>query len=75
MIPTLTNKEFNQYRCAPDQVSILTGSMFWGALLGSFLVGSFIGLLVFLSLWQATVLYMAKLIALIIGVLAVAVIF
>jgi hypothetical protein len=70
----MANQDFNKYRCAPDQVSLITGSMFWGSLLGSFLVGSFVGLLLFLCLWQATVFYMARLIALLIGVLAVAVI-
>jgi hypothetical protein len=74
MIPTMAYKDFDKYRCAPDQVSILIGSMFWGSLLGSFLVGSFVGLVIFLCLWQATVLYMAKVIALFVGVLAVAII-
>ncbi|KAG7372979.1 hypothetical protein IV203_033703 [Nitzschia inconspicua] len=73
-IPTMANKDFNKYRCAPDQVSILTGSMFWGTLLGSFLVGSFVGVLVFLCLWQATVYYMAKLFAILGGILVIAII-
>jgi hypothetical protein len=74
MIPTMTNNDFDKYRCAPDQVSVLIGSMFWGSLLGSFLVGSFIVLLIVLYLWQATVLYMAKMIVLFVGVFVVAII-
>ncbi|KAG7356326.1 hypothetical protein IV203_001012 [Nitzschia inconspicua] len=73
-IPTMANKDFNKYRCAPDQVSILTGSMFWGTLLGSFLIGSFLGVLVFFCLWQATVYYMAKLFAILGGILVIAII-
>ncbi|KAG7356321.1 hypothetical protein IV203_001007 [Nitzschia inconspicua] len=73
-IPTMANKDFNKYRCAPDQVSILTGSMFWGTLLGSFFFGSFLGVMVFLCLWQATVYYMAKLFAILGGILVIAII-
>jgi multidrug efflux pump subunit AcrB len=51
-IPTLHDKDFNKYRRATDQVSILTGSMFWGSLISSMLVGGAVGLLVFLCLWQ-----------------------
>jgi dolichyl-phosphate-mannose--protein O-mannosyl transferase len=55
-IPTLHDKDFNKYRVAPDQVSILTGSMFWGCLISSALVGGVIGLLVFLCLWQVRII-------------------
>mmetsp|Transcript_24281 Transcript_24281/g.45209 ORF Transcript_24281/g.45209 Transcript_24281/m.45209 type:complete len:1056 (+) Transcript_24281:78-3245(+) len=73
-IPTMANEEFNKYRCAPDQVSVILGSMFWGCFLSSILVGGFVGVLVFISLWQATVYFIARVIALFIGVLAVALI-
>lgn len=47
VIPTLRNKDFNRYRCAQDQVALLTGSLFWGALFSSMLVGGAIGFVVF----------------------------
>ena len=46
-IPTLRNKDYNRYRCAPDQVALLTGSLFWGSLFSSIVVGGTIGLIVF----------------------------
>ena len=51
-IQTLHNKDFNKYRVATDQISILTGSMFWGSLLSSALVGGFVGVIVFVFVWQ-----------------------
>lgn len=46
-IATLRNKDFNRYRCAPDQVALLSASLFWGALASSVTVGVIIGGLVF----------------------------
>lgn len=46
-IATLRNKDFNRYRCAPDQVALLTPSLFWGSLFSSVVVGGAIGLIVF----------------------------
>ncbi len=67
VIPTLKYNDFDKYRRAPDQVSILTGSMFWGCLISSVLVGGFFGLLLFLCLWQATVYFVQRIIAVFIG--------
>jgi hypothetical protein len=55
MIPTLHDRHFNKYRFAGDQVSILTGSMFWGSLISSALVGGAVGFIVFLFLWQVRI--------------------
>ena len=52
VIPTLRNPRFNRYRFAADQVTILMGSMFWGCLIASLLVGGIVGSIVFLFLWQ-----------------------
>jgi hypothetical protein len=54
VISTLKDRDFNRYRFAADQVTILTGSMFWGCLLASFLVGGVVGSIVFLFLWQVS---------------------
>ena len=97
-IPTLRNKDYNRYRCAPDQVALLTGSLFWGSLFSSILVGGTIGLIIFFfvspreglmhrlnvyhivfsrpspfcrQLWQATVYYAQRLVAILIGMLSV----
>ena len=34
------------------RVQVLTGSMFWGSLLSSALVGGFVGVIVFVFVWQ-----------------------
>jgi hypothetical protein len=54
VIPTLNTKDFNKFRVATNQFSILTGSMFWGCFISSVLVGSFDALLVFICLWQVS---------------------
>lgn len=46
-IPTLHNKNFNRFRCAPDQVALLSGSLFWGSLFSGTIVGGMIGLIIF----------------------------
>ena len=75
VIPTFRSAEnFQQYRFASDQVTILTGSMFWGCLISSVLVGSLIGGIVFLFLWQATVAIVQQFVAILIGIIIVLVI-
>lgn len=71
-IATLRNKDFNRYRCAPDQVALLTGSLFWGSLFSGVVVGGFIGLIVFFFLWQASVYYAQRAVALLAGIISVA---
>ena len=70
-IPTLRNPEFNNYRRAPDQVCMLTGSIFWGTLVSGLVVGGTVGLVVFFFLWQATAYYAQRLVAILIGIIAV----
>jgi len=71
LIPSLQDKEFNKYRVAADSVTIITGSMFWGCLLASILVGGIIGTIVFVCIWQATVALVQQLVATLIGIIVV----
>jgi hypothetical protein len=73
-IPSLRDHNFNMYRIAPDQVAILTGSLFWGSFISALFVGGFVGLLVFFLLWQASIYFVQRLVAIVIGVLIVTVI-
>ncbi|GKY91070.1 hypothetical protein MPSEU_000079800 [Mayamaea pseudoterrestris] len=70
-IKTMRDPKFIQYRQAPDQVSILTGSLFWGAYFSSILVGAVLGLLVFFFLWQETLYFAQRAIALVVGFLVI----
>lgn len=72
-IPTLRDPMYVRYRFAPDQVSILTGSLFWGALVSSLVVGGVFGLVAFFFLWQATAYYAQRFLALVVGLLLVSV--
>ena len=63
----MRDPKFIQYRQAPDQVSILTGSLFWGAYFSSLLVGFAIGLLLFFFLYQETLYFAQRAIALVVG--------
>jgi len=67
VIPTLDDPYFTLYRRAVDHVTILLGSMFWGTLASSILVGAFIGFIAFLFLWQVTRTYALGLLAQLIG--------
>eukprot|EP00978_Attheya_sp_CCMP212_P020432 scaffold58497_cov45-Attheya_sp.AAC.1 len=60
-------KNFKEYRSQMDQVTILLGSMFWGALYASAFCGILIGTLMFLLLWQATTQFFISLLAYLIG--------
>lgn len=71
LIPTLRDKNFNNYRRAPDQVALITGSIFWGSLVSSILAGGLIGLVVFFFLWQATAYYAQIFVAILIGIIVV----
>lgn len=71
VIPTLRDPRLKQYKVAPDQVAILTGSLFWGAFVSSLVVGSLFGLLTAFYLWQATAYYAQRFTALIVGVLLI----
>jgi hypothetical protein len=70
-IPTLHDKDFAFYRHAQDTVSILTGSLFWGSLVSSVVVGFIVAFIVFIFLWQATIYFAQKLTAIIVGILCI----
>jgi hypothetical protein len=67
VIPTLKDRNFYRFRKAPDQVTIITGSMFWGALISSIIAGGLVGLVIFAFVWQATVYAVQRLVAIILG--------
>jgi hypothetical protein len=48
-------------------VTLIIGSMFWGCIFASFVVGGLIGFIAFLFLWQATVSFVQRFIAIVIG--------
>lgn len=73
-IKTMRDPHFIRYRQAPDQVSLLTGSLFWGIYFSSILVGAVIGLLAFFFLWQQTLYFAQHVLALIAGFLVITVI-
>jgi hypothetical protein len=70
-IKTMRDPNFVQYRRAPDQVSILTGSLFWGAYFSSLVVGAIIGLVAFFFLWQETLYFAQRAIALVVGFIVI----
>ena len=66
-IPSLKDKSFQKYRVAPDTVTLLTGSLFWGSLVSSVLFGLIIAFIVFILLWQGSRVFVQKLITVLIG--------
>ena len=68
VIPTLRNKNFSSFHYEVYNSTKLIGSMFWSNLVASLVVGSTIGFLVFLTLWQVSVPLVQQLFALAIGV-------
>ena len=73
-IPSLKSSNFQKYREAPDTVTMLTGSLFWGCLMSSILFGSVVGFLVFLFLWQGSVFFMMRMSTILIGIICIIVI-
>jgi hypothetical protein len=74
ILPTLEKPDFARYRIAPDTVSMLTGSLFWGCFGASLLSGGLFGLIAFFFLWQGTVYFAQRVVALFIGIISVALI-
>jgi len=68
VIPTLRNPRFDLYRFGADLVTILIGSIFWGSLASSILVGGVIGCIVFFFIWQATEKFALRFIAFLVGI-------
>lgn len=52
-------------------MTLLTGSLFWGCLFASVLVGAITGLVVFLFVWQGSVYFVQRFVAIAIGVVFV----
>jgi len=71
VIPSLHSPNFQKYREAPDTVTILTGSLFWGSLVSSILLGSVVGFIVFLFLWQGSFYMMLRVCAFLIGIIVI----
>lgn len=71
MIPTLGSDRLDSYRVAADTVTLLCGALFWGCLFAGILVGSLIGLAVFFFLWQGSVFFAQKFIAVFVGVFVI----
>jgi hypothetical protein len=74
VIPSLGDPEFEKYRVAPDTVTLLTGTIFWGGLVSSALVGFIFGLIFFLLLWQSTQRMVQKLTVILVGLLVIVII-
>lgn len=74
VIKSLGDPEFEKYRVAPDTVTLLTGTIFWGALVSSALFGLVVGLIFFLLLWQGTQRLVQRLTVLLIGLIIVIII-
>jgi hypothetical protein len=71
VIPSLGDSSFEKYRVAPDSVTLLTGTLFWGCLVSSVLLGGVIAVIIFLFLWQGSVRLVEKFIILVIGLLVI----
>mmetsp|Transcript_2208 Transcript_2208/g.3214 ORF Transcript_2208/g.3214 Transcript_2208/m.3214 type:complete len:701 (+) Transcript_2208:187-2289(+) len=74
VIPTLKDDLFNQYRVQLDTVTLITGSIFWGCLYSSYVVGFMVAFLVFLFVWQGTVFLAQRFIVLGISAIVVSLI-
>jgi hypothetical protein len=55
----------------PDTVTLLTGSLFWGCLFASILVGIFVALVIFLFIWQGSVYIAQRIVAVFVGILII----
>ena len=55
-------------------MTLLTGSLFWGCLFSAIVVGGLIAAIVFFFLWQGSIYFAQRLVAIIIGVIVIALI-
>jgi hypothetical protein len=67
VIPSLKDKSFEKYRIAPDTVTMLTGSLFWGALVSSILFGLIVASIAFILVWQGSRVIVQRLVTIVIG--------
>jgi hypothetical protein len=74
VVPSLGNSDFQKYRVAPDTVTLLTGTLFWGCLVSSILFGTVVGSIVFMFLWQGSIRLAQRLIVIAIGVIVILII-
>jgi len=71
VIPSLHSPDFQKYREAPDTVTLLTGTLFWGCLVSSVLFGLIIAFILFLFVWQGSIYFMMRLTATLVGIIGV----
>jgi len=71
VIPYMRDPNGRLLRNNPDQVTYLWGSMFWGTLLASLLLGGLVGGILFLVLYQNTSYIAQRILAIIIGLVIV----
>ena len=67
VIPTFRNPRFSSYRKSPDNVSTLSGSVFWGTVVASLLLGGGAGIFAFIIVWQVTRPLIIRIITIVIG--------
>jgi len=68
VIPTFRDRaKFGRHRFGAELVTILLGSLVWGTLFSSILVGGLIGTIIFLLLWQVTERFTLRLLAFLCG--------
>jgi len=67
VIPTFNDPTFSFYRKSPDQISLLSGSVFWGTVIAALLLGLLAAIAVFFMFWQVTRGIVIKLLATVIG--------
>ena len=54
VIPTFRNPNFRDYRVSTDTVTLLSGSLFWGCILASIIIGAISAIAVFFLVWQTS---------------------
>lgn len=70
-IPSLQSDNFGRYRRAPEDVTYMTASTFWGALASSIVFGGLVGAILFFYLWNATAILAMRLSAFVVGISAI----
>eukprot|EP00568_Trieres_chinensis_P014101 CAMPEP_0183326472 /NCGR_PEP_ID=MMETSP0160_2-20130417/82261_1 /TAXON_ID=2839 ORGANISM="Odontella Sinensis, Strain Grunow 1884" /NCGR_SAMPLE_ID=MMETSP0160_2 /ASSEMBLY_ACC=CAM_ASM_000250 /LENGTH=611 /DNA_ID=CAMNT_0025494465 /DNA_START=70 /DNA_END=1905 /DNA_ORIENTATION=- len=71
VIPTFRDPNFGKHRFGAELVTILLGSMFWGSMFASILVGGIFGLIVLFFLWQVTQSLAMQALAILAGLLVI----
>ena len=67
VIPTFRNPRFSNYRKSPDNVSSLSGNIFWGTVVSSLLLGGIFGIIAFILVYQVTRPLVLRLVTIVIG--------